>query len=162
MTWEFAQATAAIIGNLSLAVTVIYLAVQVRHSIRATYSQTYQSATQALAEMAALVAESKEKARVFAVGMADPHELDKDEYLQLAYLGISLFRRYENVFFQYQSGMFDDDFWTGHRDNLLWFYHRPGTKMWWQERRLGFSRGFREFLENTSPTDVHSPDIRKV
>jgi hypothetical protein len=94
--------------------------------------------------------------------MADPKKLDNDEYLQFAYLGISLFRRYENVFFQYQSGLINDDFWFGHRDNLLWFFHRPGTQAWWQERRLGFSRSFREFLENTSPEDVSSPDIRRV
>jgi hypothetical protein len=65
-------------------------------------------------------------------------------------------------FFQYQSGKIDDDFWFGHRDNLLWFYHRPGTQVWWKERRLGFSRKFREFLESTSPTDVSAPDIRQV
>jgi len=30
----------------------------------------------------------------------------------LSYLGSSLFRRFEIVFFQYQSGMINEDFWT--------------------------------------------------
>ena len=107
--------------------------------------------------MAAIVGESKEKARIFADGMAAPDKLTKDEYLQFAYLGISLFRRYENVYFQYQSGMINDDFWFGHRENLLWFFHRPGTQVWWQERRIGFSRSFRDFLESTSPTGGYLP-----
>ncbi len=58
--------------------------------------------------------------------------------------------------------MINDDFWFGHRDNLLWFFHRPGTQKWWRERRLGFAKSFREFLESTSPDDVTSPEIRLV
>ncbi len=162
MTWTLVQTISSIVGTVAVSLTVVYLALQVRRSTKATYSQTYQFATQALGEMAAIIGQSKEKARIFSVGMADPTKLDSDEYLQFAYLGISLFRRYENVFFQYQSGMIDDDFWFGHRDNLLWFFHRPGTQLWWKERRLGFSRNFREFLESTSPDDVSSPTIRQV
>jgi len=162
MNWEVAQAASSIVGTIALALTVVYLAIQVRRNTKATYSQTYQFATQALGDMAALVGETKDKARVFSVGMAEPDKLDKDEYSQFAYLGISLFRRYENVYFQYQSGMIDDDFWFGHKDNLLWFFHRPGTQVWWKERRLGFSRSFREFLEGTSPADVTAPKARQV
>jgi hypothetical protein len=162
MDLQLIQTIANVIGTIAVSLTVIYLALQVRRSTQATYSQTYQFATQALGDMAAIVGDSKDRARIFAIGMADPSKLDKDEYLQFAYLGISLFRRYENVFFQYQSGMIDDDFWFGHRDNLLWFYHRPGTQVWWKERRLGFSRKFREFLESTSPAEVSSPAIRQV
>ena len=162
MEWDAIQAISSIVQTIAVTLTVVYLAIQIKRSNTATNSQTYQFATQALAEMAAIVGETKEKSRIFSVGMADPKKLDSDEYLQFAYLGISLFRRYENVFFQYQSGMINDDFWFGHRDNLLWFFHRPGTQAWWQERRLGFSRSFREFLESTSPKDVTSPDIRQV
>lgn len=160
--WDAVHAISSIFEAIAVTLTVVYLAIEIRRSTRATHSQTYQSATQALAEMAAIVGESKEKSRIFSVGMADPKKLDSDESLQFAYLGISLFRRYENVFFQYQSGMIDDDFWFGHRDNLLWFFHRPGTQEWWKERRLGFSKGFREFLDSTSPGEVISPDIRRV
>jgi len=162
MTLELVQTVANVAGTVSVTLTVVYLAVQVRRSTLATYSQTYQFATQALGEMAAIVGDSKERARIFVVGMADPARLEPDEYRQFAYLGISLFRRYENVFFQYQSGMIDDDFWFGHRDNLLWFYHRPGTQLWWKERRLGFSRKFREFLESTSSAEVSAPEVRQV
>jgi hypothetical protein len=162
MNWEVVQTASSIIGTIALALTVVYLAIQVKRNTKATYSQTYQFAMQALGEMAAIVGDTKEKARIFSVGMAEPDKLAKDEYLQFAYLGISLFRRYENVFFQYQSGMIDDDFWFGHKDNLLWFFHRPGTQLWWKERRLGFSRSYREFLESTSPEEVIAPKIRQV
>lgn len=161
-TLEIVQIASSIVGSVAVALTVVYLAIQVRASTRATYSQTYQTAVAALGDMAAIVGESKEKSKLYADGMADPDQLDDDEYLQFAYLGISLFRKYENAYFQYRSGMIDDEFWDGHRDNLLWFFHRPGTQRWWRERRLGFSKSFREYLESTSEADMAAQDERYV
>ena len=91
MNWEVAQAASSIIGTIALALTVVYLAIQIKRNTKATYSQTYQFATQALGDMAAIIGDTKEKARIFSVGMAEPDKLDKDEYLQFAYLGISHF-----------------------------------------------------------------------
>jgi len=162
MQWDMVQAISNVAATITGTLALVYLAIQVRRNTRATNSQTYQFATQALGEMAAIVGETKEKSRIFVDGMSVPDKLSKEEYLQFAYLGISLFRRYENVYFQYQSGMIDDDFWFGHRHNLLWFFHRPGTQIWWRERRLGFSKSFREFLESTSANEVQSTDIRQV
>ena len=159
---EIVQLTTNMIGTIAVVLTVVYLAVQVRASTKATYSQTYQTAVAALGDMAAIVGESKEKSRMFADGMADPDKLDTDEYLQFAYIGISLFRKYENAYFQYKSGMIDDEFWDGHRDNLLWFFHRPGTQRWWKERRLGFSKSFRDYLESTSQSDMADQEGRYV
>mgnify|MGYP001812839825 FL=1 len=159
---EIVQLATDIIGTVAVVLTVVYLAVQVRASTKATYSQTYQTAVAALGDMAAIVGESKEKSRMYADGMADPDKLDPDEYLQFAYLGISLFRKYENAYFQYKSGMIDDEFWNGHRDNLLWFFHRPGTQRWWKERRLGFSKSFRDYLESTSQSDMAEQEGRYV
>ena len=162
ISWDAVAAISSTIASISVTLTVVYLAVQVKRSTTATHSQTYQSATQALGEMAAIVGGSKEKAQLFTTGMATPEKLDEAEFNQFAYLGISLFRRYENVFFQYQSGMIDEDFWNGHRDNLLWFFHRPGTQRWWQDRRLGFSKRFRTFLESTSADEIIAPASRRV
>ncbi|NNE79257.1 MAG: hypothetical protein HKN18_03200 [Silicimonas sp.] len=159
---EVIQIMSSIVGSVAVSLTVVYLAIQVRASTRATYSQTYQTAVAALGDMAAIVAESKEKSKLYAEGMADPESLDDDEYLQFAYLGISLFRKYENAYFQYRSGMIDNEFWDGHRDNLLWFFHRPGTQRWWSERRLGFSKSFREYLESTSDADMAEQGGRYV
>lgn len=153
MSWDAFSAISGGFASLAMTVSVIYLAIQVRHSTKATNSQTYQFATQALSEIAAIVGVSKDLSRIFVHGMADPESLDKEEYYQFSYLLISLFRRYENIFYQWQTGTIDEDFWSGHRNNLLWFYFQPGTQRWWNERRGGFSDRFFKFLENSTPTD---------
>jgi hypothetical protein len=128
MDWGAVSAVAGLLAAVFVGLTVVYLALQVKASTRATRSQTYQLATSALAEMAGIIGQDRELARVFRVGMVDPDALTEDELTQFGYLGISLFRRFENVFFQHQAGMIDEDFWIGHRDNVLWFFHRPGMQ----------------------------------
>ena len=162
MNWSAVSAIADILAAIAVILTVIYLGIQIRKNTLATHSQTYQLATSALAEMAEIIGSSKELARIFRIGMINPDKLDEDESAQFGYLGISLFRRFENVFFQYQSGMIDEDFWTGHRDNILWFFHRPGMQAWWKDRKFAFSKSFREFLDSSTPAQITSPESRRL
>lgn len=162
MDWNAISAVAGLLAAIFIGLTVVYLALQIKASTRATYSQTYYLATSALGEMASIVGRDGELARIFRIGMLDPNALTEDEATQFGYLGISLFRRFENVYFQYQSGMIDEDFWVGHRDNILWFFHRPGMQAWWKDRKFAFSKRFREFLDNSAPTDVASPETRRL
>ena len=153
MSWEAFTAISSATATLAVTMSVIYLAIQVKTSTKATNSQTYQFATQALGEMASIIGVSKDLSRIFVHGMADPDSLEKEEYYQFSYLSVSLFRRYENIFYQWQSGMIDEDFWSGHRNNLLWFYFQPGTQRWWSERRGGYSDRFRSFLDTSNLDD---------
>ena len=162
MDWNAVSAVASVLAAISVTLTVVYLAIQIRKNTHATHSQTYQLATSALAEMAGIIGSSKELARIFRVGMINSDKLDEDEFAQFGYLGISLFRRFENVFFQYQSRMIDEDFWTGHRDNILWFFHRPGMQVWWKDRKFAFSKSFREFLDSSTPDEITSPGSRQL
>jgi len=162
MDWGAVSAVAGVLAAISVALTVVYLALQIKGSIRATHSQTYHLATSALAEMAGIIGQDKELSRIFRTGMENPEDLTEDELTQFGYLGISLFRRFENVYFQHQSGNIDDDFWIGHRDNILWFFHRPGMQDWWQVRKFAFSKSFREFLDNSVASEIASPETRRL
>ena len=162
MDWSAVTAISGVLAAIFVALSVVYLALQIRISARATYSQTYHMATSALAEAAAIVGSDSQLARIFRIGMIDPGALNEDEFTQFGYMGISLFRRFENVFFQYQSGMIDEDFWVGHRDNILWFFHRPGFQAWWIDRKYAFSQRFREFLDGSSESEIASPGTRRL
>ena len=162
MDWVAVSAIAGVFAAVFVALTAVYLSIQIKRNAQATQSQTYHLATSALAEMAAIVGRDKDLSRIFRIGMANPEALSEDDFTQFVYLGISLFRRYENVFFQYQSGMIDEDFWIGHRENLLWFFYRPGMQAWWKDRKYGFSKRFREFLDKSTDGEVTSPETRRL
>ena len=94
--------------------------------------------------------------------MSDPEKLDEEEFFRFAVIGTNQFRSFENLYFQYRSGLVNEDFWAGHRENILWFFHRPGMQIWWSEKRLAFSKGFRAFLEDSKASDLASPEGRRI
>jgi len=162
MSWQVATAISEILAAVAVVISVVYLAIQIRRNTTATHSQTHYLTTTALSETAATIASSAELSRVYRLGLSSPDELDEDEYFRFALIGTSQFRTFENLYFQYRAGLVNTGFWAGHRENILWFYHRPGMQIWWKEKRLGFSEGFREFLESSTATELKSPDTRRV
>ncbi|MFT5113024.1 MAG: hypothetical protein ACI8P9_002352 [Parasphingorhabdus sp.] len=95
MSWEVFSAISNAVAALAVTMSVIYLGIQIRTGARATNSQTYQFATQALGEMAPIVGASKDLSRIFVDGVDNPDSLDREESYQFPYLMLSLFRRYE-------------------------------------------------------------------
>ena len=162
MDWGAVSAVAGVFAAVFVALSVVYLALQVKAGTRATRSQTYYLATAALAEMAALIGSNAELSRIVRIGWNTPDDLTEDEFTQYSYVMLSFLRRYENVYFQWQSGLVDDDFWIGHRENLLWAYRRPGMQRVWKDRKNAFSIGFQKFLEGSGNIAAQTPESRRI
>jgi hypothetical protein len=162
MNWQVASVVADILAAVAVVFSVFYLAIQIRRNTVATFSQTHYLTTAALSQDAATMASSADLSRVYRIGLSYPNKLDEDESFRFALIATSQFRTFENLYFQHRAGLVDEDFWDGHRENILWFYHRPGMQAWWKEKRLGFSTGFREFLESSTLAELESPSIRRV
>lgn len=162
MYWGAVDAVAGGLAALFVALSVVYLAIQVKSGTRATRSQTYYLATAALADQAATIGSNREVSRVIRIGYETPEALNEDERVQFGYLVISFLRRYENIFFQYESGLIDEDFWSGHRENLLWVFRRPGVQYLWQDRKHSFSGSFREYLDRSAPIELTTPSSRSL
>lgn len=162
MIWEAVSAIAQMLATIAVVLTVVYLARQIQKNTLATQSQTHYQTTIALAETASAIGSNEKLSRIYRIGLSTPDQLDEDEYFRFAMIATSQFRTFENLYFQYRSGLVAEDFWIGHRENILWFYHCPGMQIWWKEKRLAFSKGFREFLEDSSATELSSPDERRL
>jgi hypothetical protein len=105
MTWDALAAIAGTVAAFAVALTVVYLAIQVRRNTLATRSQTYYLATNALAEAAALIGTDPQVTRIYRIGLTNPDDLTDNERMQFALLCVSQFRRYENLYFQYRTGL---------------------------------------------------------
>ncbi len=67
LSFEHINALFNIIGTIAVTLTVVYLAIQVKRSTKATYSHTYYFAIQAMGDMTAIFGETKDKSRVLPV-----------------------------------------------------------------------------------------------
>lgn len=162
MDWQAVSALSGAFAAVAVVLSVVYLAIQVRRNTLAMHSQAHHMTTIALAETAATIASSADLSRVFRLGLSNPDQLDEDEFFRFASIATSQFRTFENLFFQHRSGLVTEDFWSAHRENILWFYHTPGVQIWWKEKRLAYTPSFREFLENSSPAELASPKQRRI
>lgn len=162
MNWQVVSVVADILAAIAVVFSVFYLAIQIRRNTVATLSQTHYLTTAALSQDAATMASSADLSRVYRLGLSNFDELGEEESFRFALIATSQFRTFENLYFQHCAGLVNEDFWNGHRENILWFYHRPGMRDWWKEKRLGFSKGFREFLESSAEIEVKSSDTRRV
>lgn len=162
MNWAAVSAISGVLAAVAVVPSVVYLAIQVRRNTLAMYSQAHHLTTIALAETAATIASSNELSRIYRLGLSTPNQLNEDEFFRFAAIGTSQFRTFENLFFQYRSGLVTEEFWSAHRENILWFYHSAGMQIWWQDKRLAYSRSFREFLEKSKASEIASPDTRRI
>ncbi len=162
MDWSAVSAIAGVFAAIFVALSVVYLGLQIRAGTKATRSQTYYLATAALADMAAVIGSDERVSRIIRTGWDAPDDLTEDEFTQYSYLMTSFLRRYENVFFQYNAGLVDEDFWRGHRENLLWAYRRPGMQRVWNDRKHSFSISFQEFLDRSNSIELSTPDSRRI
>ena len=78
MDWSAVSAVAGLLAAIAVALTVVYLAIQIHKNTLATRSQTYYLATAALAEAAAFIASNRELARVYRIGLSTPDQLEED------------------------------------------------------------------------------------
>lgn len=162
MDWSAVSAIAGVVAAIFVALSVVYLGLQVRAGTKATRSQTYYLATAALADMAAIIGSDERISKIVRTGWNSPDDLTEDEFTQYSYLMTSFLRRYENVFFQHNAGLVDEDFWRGHRENLLWAYRRPGMQRVWKDRKHSFSISFQEFLDQSSHIELNTPENRRI
>lgn len=139
------------IAALAVVVSLVYLAVQIRQNTRSVRVSSYQVAVSSIADWSREVSLSSDASRIYAVGLRDPDQLNPDETLRLYFQLISLFRNYENLFYQHHQGMIDDSAWAGWAYHMVRSYWSPGVQRWWPIWRMTCHAEFRAFLEGSSP-----------
>ena len=67
-----------------------------------------------------------------------------------------LFKHYENIFRQVQTGHIDADTWAAWSVHVRIYFHQPGVRSWWAMREPAFAPAFRAFLESSSEPSLPS------
>jgi hypothetical protein len=119
------------VGGIAVIVTLIYLAVQVRHNTRSTKLASMQSTMLAAQNVGILPAQDRGLARVVRLGMTTPDALDDDEFQQFRYFLMSMLRVHEDMFVQHKAGVIDDETWLARASSLKTIFSTPGGRKIW-------------------------------
>jgi hypothetical protein len=142
---------AELIAAIGVMISLIYLAIQIRRSSETERMATYRAIVSDFGSLNQSIASDPELALLFAQGLESYGELNEAEKARLSQYFYSVFRYFENMFYQHDKGYLEQSVWQGWARMMLTYFNRPGFQVWWRQRRLVFDPSFVRYLETTKP-----------
>ena len=136
-----------LIGAVAVVVSLIYLAIQIRHNTQSVRSSAVQASVRDTTEIIDILVRDPELTRIWYDGIHDFESLSTEERRRFALYMNTVLRRLENLLYQTHHGALDPESWEGARANFGNTFSHPGTIAWWKRARHLFNRQLQEFVE---------------
>ena len=153
MNWEAISAVGEIVGATAVVVTLIYLAVQVRHGTRATQAASIHAASALDQEFLMKIGESPETATLWVAYLTDPQSLPDDQLMQGHYLFGAVFRRLENIYHQHELGTLSERGWQSRQSLLTGLARTRGFVVFQDSPPAVFLKG--QFMQYMTRLSAH-------
>ena len=134
MNWEAVGAVGEIFGALGVIVSLAYLASQIRTQNRESRLAAVNEWTNQWNNFLGSLAEHPNLSELWLKGVLDFAALNPTEVVQFSSHIGRIFRVGENIYHQYQQGLFDPTTWRGIERTLVDLARFPGAKAWWPTR----------------------------
>ena len=149
MNLETINAITQLVAAVGVIASLFYLAAQIRQNTRSQRSLVVDSLTGSLIALLGPQASDPVLTRAFAAAVEDWNGATEEDRLRAAAVLFTLFKLFENAWFQQRQGTLDPEQWQGWDLYIRAYYHRPGVQTWWSFRRGMFAVGFRDYLATT-------------
>ena len=118
MNWDAIGAIAELLGAVGVIASLVYIGTQIRQSreqmsqnTRAIRASAYQQFEHSLSERAMTQVTVPGLTRIVPLGMSDLEQLNEEEMRQFSAWEYANMRGFDNAYYQFQLGMFDEDRW---------------------------------------------------
>ena len=148
MNWDAIGAIGEVLGALGVIATLLYLAVQIRQNTRAVRASTHQGVTDSITGFTETLCSNDELARIWQKGSQSYEDLDDGERFRYNLAMLTLFRRFENTFFQTRAGTLPPEAWEGFRRGLMSILADDGAREAWRLFPERFNPEFREWADS--------------
>ena len=139
MSWDALAAIAQIVAALAVVITLIYLALQIKHANVQAEVESHRHTWDMLNQWCDLVSNSVETAEVVVKGRRSLGELDDAEYLMFEHIHIRMLNTLESWFVQFAKTAKDKAFKAQQMENLegiaQGYFSYPGARQLWGEIR---------------------------
>ena len=135
------------ISGLAVVVTLVYLALQIRHNTRAVRSSMHQDMIESTLRIAESVSDTEDLGRIVLHADEDYDELTDIERIRFDAYAERVFNNFESVFYSYRNSMIEEDLWESWESSYLTDISRASMRRYWQEERPQHLRDFMDFVE---------------
>jgi len=161
MTLEDWAAIAEIVGALAVVLTLVYLAVQVKHSkkaldanTKAIRGQVISDVTRNVQDHMMMIVQGQDLITTVKI-MATEEELDPDNALLLDMLLTAVFVARQNEYFQWKQGLLEDSVFRSLHHITFTILGTPSGRFWWQHE--GSKLVAPEFVKFVEQLDKDGP-----
>jgi hypothetical protein len=123
-----------IIGAVTVVVSLIYLAVQVRQNTQAQQTENFSRALDRVASIQATLSQDPEMSVIFSKGVSDPSDLTSRERMQFTWTMYELFGAFEFMFFVSKANAIPEEIWQRWSSAVAWWLSYSGVRAWWRVR----------------------------
>jgi len=135
-------------ANIAVLAGIVFLGLEIQQNTRMIESQTKNSITQNINDIGLAGVENEYTAGVIAKGLRDNIEPGVyQENITWILFAQGNFRNWENEWYQYRNGIFDEEEYEGRRRNMYRNLEFPGFRTYWEDYRQTFSDSFIEQID---------------
>lgn len=132
MTLQDLGAIGELVGGAAVIVSLLYLAVQIRHGLRGYQSNITQQITNHFSNIQLEIARDAELAEAWMKATSGV-PLSDVERARMRHIVSSYMIGFENMFYQYRQGMLYEEAWWARRRIMGTTLTLPGAKEWWDD-----------------------------
>lgn len=147
MNWDAVSAVAEVIGALAVVFTLMYLAIQMKHSTLAVNQAAQQSMVAEMGASMDLLFADPKGAELWLKGIASFASLTAVEKVRFTCLLHHFTRVVEQAHLSFRVGTLDAPTWQGLEAQSRDVFGSPGIQQWWSLRRHWYSEAFRSFAD---------------
>jgi len=147
MNWDAIGTIAEIVGAAGVIVSLIYLAIQIRHTSRQTDSQALQVAIANYLNHYDNATATTDNIEVLRKGLNNFDSLSANEMGRLHSLLHPLNHGFNSALTMYKAGLLPEQEFVAGRDSYIAFLITPGGKRWWESFKHSSPRDFVAYID---------------
>ena len=152
MNWEAIGALGEAIGAVGVIASLLYLAMQVRASTRASAVESKLASTRFYTDFLGSLIQSPELNELYLRGRKDLGSLTPPEYIRFSNLSFQSFSFFSAGYFQFSRGTLREPDWYENRAVIQFWLRGAGCRDWWEkDGRHMFGEEFVAFIESEMP-----------
>ncbi len=145
------------IGAIGVVITLVYLALQIRHNTRAVRSSMHQDMIESTLRIAESLSDNGELVLIVIKAEANYDDLTTEEHYRFEAYAERVFGNFESVYYSYRNSMIEEDLWESWESSFLTDISRDAMRRFWQDERPQHLRDFMDFVDQfyrTHPTNA--------
>jgi len=146
MNWDAVAAIAEAVGAAGVIASLIYLAMQVRASTRASAVEAKLASSRMYTDFIAMLVQQPELNDIFLRGRKDIRSLSPEEYMRFSNMALIAFSFFSAAYFQYVNKTLSGADWYELRAITKYWVIGKGAQDWWLGHK-SFDKPFSDFIE---------------